>query len=40
LGFQVAPPAHHWILVRMMEQDGEDAVLEERREKPQEAEGV
>lgn len=40
LGFQVAPPPHHWILVRLKEQDGEDAVLEERREMPHEAEGV
>ncbi|MFP4500174.1 MAG: bifunctional pyr operon transcriptional regulator/uracil phosphoribosyltransferase PyrR [Candidatus Hydrogenedentota bacterium] len=34
LGFEVATSRHDWVLVRLQEIDGEDAVLEERREPP------
>lgn len=40
LGWRVATQAHEWVAVRLMETDGEDAVLLERREpKPAENEG-
>lgn len=40
LGWRVATKKGDWVLVRLRESDGEDAVLEERRTRPEEQEGV